>query len=664
MPVTRDIAAEQRALKTYQGIYKKNPSSSSDWDALHNLAYPAASGGLPDEFKKASVASLGGAGINTPASNAIPPLGQTVESSNLSNLQAEVGTAKDKLSSLSNPNEALTILQNAIRTKSGVMEQPLGTSNIFESAGLTGIGALNASLSSQTQKYQDDYSNSLNFVKAMGGTYKDMAEKALANYNNSYTAFKDESNRLQKIQDDINQHKDAIDTMNQQYLNNVKLEAYKNSHPSVSDITSANEAGLVNVNGKWQPKIDTIFKSPSGDTYDVAKYAQLNDGTPNPEHIANMDDAVQKMKTMFPESNGQIKSIEDIDKFIQQYYPGSPITGQVVANAAGKYGIDWETILATMAAETQMGTDNSTGSKQNNFGNVGNTNVNMVAGKTIKMNNVQDGVDAVAKTMGLPYYKRNQISETGEDFVVDPNSKSILVATGLSVPAFNFLTQGVSSLTRMSEKSRKQYMDEAEKYLNKNGVDIATFKNQYEALGKTVEANSLRNNQAEVSQNELQATIDNLRSAANEAGLKKLKGLNIAKILAGKELNDPKYTTYLMHLQQLRNEFAMYNAAVGGQLDANGNIREGKQYENEQIANRILQDGMAEGSIDGFEKALNASREKMKVVLENSVESQNKQVWKLFGVEDKFQESKKENSTPPISSGTASTGNKFTITKE
>ena len=223
---------------------------------------------------------------------------------------------------------------------------------------------------------------------------------------------------------------------------------------------------------------------------------------------------------------------------------------------------------------------------------------------------------------------------------IDPTtgtvSKSILAATGLSMPAFMFLTTGTAALTRMTADQRVQYMNEAENYVNRTGTDIATFRSQYSALSKTVEANLLRNNQAAVAESELDATIKNVASASMEANLGNLSKLNAAKIWTGKQLNTKEATTFKFHLEQLRREFAMYNAAIEGQIDANGNIRQITDADL-QRADQIINDGFAEGSIEGFETALKNSREKMKVVLENSINAQNKQVWKLFGIEDKYQ---------------------------
>lgn len=215
----------------------------------------------------------------------------------------------------------------------------------------------------------------------------------------------------------------------------------------------------------------------------------------------------------------------------------------------------------------------------------------------------------------------------------------ILSATGLSIPAFNFLTQGTSALTRMTASQRLKYMNEAQNFAKSNHVDISTLQSQYKALGLTVQANSLRNNQAAVAESELDATLKNLTSAADASSFGSIRWGNVAKLFAGQEFNDPSVSKYAFHLNQLREEFAMYNAALSGQIDANGNIREIQQGDR-AVAENIIKTGFSTGSIQGFQEALTASRDKMKTVLESSINTQNQNVWKLFGVGDKYQ-------TPP-----------------
>ncbi|MDO8490160.1 MAG: hypothetical protein Q7S47_01965 [bacterium] len=93
----------------------------------------------------------------------------------------------------------------------------------------------------------------------------------------------------------------------------------------------------------------------------------------------------------------QSPSVKEIDGYIQKMEPTSPITGTMVVGAALAYDIDHRYILAIMMAETQLGTDNSKGSRGNNYGNVGNSDGAMAAGKSVAFSTPQAGVDRVAR---------------------------------------------------------------------------------------------------------------------------------------------------------------------------------------------------------------------------------------------------------------------------
>lgn len=219
-----------------------------------------------------------------------------------------------------------------------------------------------------------------------------------------------------------------------------------------------------------------------------------------------------------------------------------------------------------------------------------------------------------------------------DDIPIDPTSQSILSQTGLSMPSFMFLTKGTPALARMSSSARQKYMKEAEDFANSNNIDVSVFQSLYGAYSKTIEANALRNNQAAVAEMEVAATLDNVEETLDDTSFNKLTRENLIKMWAGKEINDPTIAKYKFHLNQLREEFALYNAALAGQLNESGQIREINDSDHKR-AEDVIFDGINQDSISGFRNALESSMEKMTVVLDRSITNQQALVWDLFGVE-------------------------------
>lgn len=206
---------------------------------------------------------------------------------------------------------------------------------------------------------------------------------------------------------------------------------------------------------------------------------------------------------------------------------------------------------------------------------------------------------------------------------------SILTQTGLSLPAFNFLTQGTAALTRLGADDRKKFMNEAQSFLNKNGVDVATFQSRFKAYNQSLTKNIERFNNTQIAEGEIEGTLDNLGVAADEKDFGNLRVANVAKLFAGEQVNDPATLKYQVHLNQLRSELAFYNAAVQGKTSAD--------LVEFQEAERIIKNGLSSGSLAGFQEALKASVQKMGTVLQGSVDRSSKQVWELFGLGDKYQ---------------------------
>jgi hypothetical protein len=130
-------------------------------------------------------------------------------------------------------------------------------------------------------------------------------------------------------------------------------------------------------------------KTPSGGTaqqqgtgvvqgYDISTYAS------KPTHEAEVAAIV--------DSIGQFKSLDDVDAYIKQKFPGSPVTADMISKTSAKYGISWEMLVAMMQEDSSMGTAGKAISTRNP-GNVGNDD----SGATRTYPSWQAGVDAVGE---------------------------------------------------------------------------------------------------------------------------------------------------------------------------------------------------------------------------------------------------------------------------
>jgi hypothetical protein len=117
--------------------------------------------------------------------------------------------------------------------------------------------------------------------------------------------------------------------------------------------------------------------------YDLSSYAS------NPNYVSDINNIVSGM--------GNLTDASSIQGYITQNYPNSPITGQMISDAASQYGVDPKTLTAMLQQESQMATDGSKGATMNNPGNVGNTDSAMAAGTPVGYPDMQSGVNAVAQ---------------------------------------------------------------------------------------------------------------------------------------------------------------------------------------------------------------------------------------------------------------------------
>ncbi len=225
----------------------------------------------------------------------------------------------------------------------------------------------------------------------------------------------------------------------------------------------------------------------------------------------------------------------------------------------------------------------------------------------------------------------------------DSKGGSILTHTGLSVAAFNYLTQGTPSMSRMSAGQRNQIMREAQNFLNKNGIDISTFQSQYKAYNTVLEKNISRANQTKIMAGEVSGSADALIDAivANEGdpndplksvhgggGMRSLRVVNVLDLLAGKETNSKFAQTYNFQLHTMANDLAGYFAASRGATSP--------ELQDQRDAAEVIAYGMNKGSVEAFRTAINVNEQKVNSVVNRSVDDTREQVWGLFGVADEY----------------------------
>lgn len=172
---------------------------------------------------------------------------------------------------------------------------------------------------------------------------------------------------------------------------------------------------------------------------------------------------------------GNITDASSAQAAINSVAPKSPITGAQVMSSAQKYGVDPATLIGVMQAETQLGTDGSSGAKQNNWGNVGNTDMKMKTGQSVPMPTSQAGVDAVAQQLAQRKVQPTQndpAQASGTPLTPQQQASQVIKnAPAFLQPAMNFLnTTGTSYIDSSKVPDNMKVI--AQNYASQHGVPI------------------------------------------------------------------------------------------------------------------------------------------------------------------------------------------------
>ena len=384
---------------------------------------------------------------------------------------------------------------------------------------------------------------------------------------------------------------------------------------SMPDTTSQLTAFIQAYNNAVQSG-KTLGLTPSGNNpagtiggYDFSTYAT------DPNKVANTQAALTQIN-----NSNATATADSMDTYIQQNFPGSPVTGQMVFDAAQKYNVDAGVLAANMQEESGFSTK-GLAVKTNNPGNVGNVSPS----NTKSYNSVSAGVDATAQWMSnhraqTPTYGQYGLLSTTDfnpnnttDKVANayltqylkngtlptPSSLGISTRAGVGQTQFSNAQQRANDLYYQAtgqnlpspevQKANLSLIAGNNKLLNNLGIQDSTVGKNFALTMQNVTANNLNNNIQPIN-----AFLDSAKNA----------------------LGDPSVARYLAQNTTLQNELgsllAVKNASgttVYDKLESAGLIsKNASQKQIVGVLNTILQEAQnSEQSIKDQNSSLYAS---------------------------------------------------------
>jgi len=133
-----------------------------------------------------------------------------------------LGQAKADLAATPRPtNSTMGVLEEALRTKSDVGDQPLGQSDLFSQAGLPtkGVSAyttLNQSLQQHGQEMKDRYGSFVNQMSKTSGSMADAYNTVADRYKLLNDSYNQEADRMQRLTEIMTQHENAMEILQKQ----------------------------------------------------------------------------------------------------------------------------------------------------------------------------------------------------------------------------------------------------------------------------------------------------------------------------------------------------------------------------------------------------------------------------------------------------------------
>lgn len=177
-------------------------------------------------------------------------------------LAKETGAAREGWLNTPEPtNDKLAVLQDALKAKSGVGDQKLGESELYQKLGISGYATLRQSLGERQKEMQGTYDSFAQIVSAAGGSLSDSYNTAL----NKYQILKDEldtaDQRVYSLLDEATEWERLMQKMKLQHEYDMELDAFTNDITDGATAGDPRFAGGLTIDGDFveSPELTDMF---------------------------------------------------------------------------------------------------------------------------------------------------------------------------------------------------------------------------------------------------------------------------------------------------------------------------------------------------------------------------------------------------------------------
>jgi hypothetical protein len=270
---------------------------------------------------------------------------------------------------------ALNVLQNAIKEKTAPYEMPVGESEIFKQAGVTGMGALSSSLKARGDELQLYGEQFRDVVESAFGSYSDIAKIKYNEYQKTLEEYNNEANRLQKIEDSLREHQQQMELQKNLY----ELRAKERQLEAALSSSSSSGAGYGSMGQTSDATADQIFetiKQTGGYSIQPKNWKEWSSeyanevgkqALPRSGKSYTMDDIRKNLEIQSAragESNLEMTSTNQddvakwkIQKWLEQGYSPDDIASMWSGDKTGNYAKRFNKILSGKTSEATTGGD-------------------------------------------------------------------------------------------------------------------------------------------------------------------------------------------------------------------------------------------------------------------------------------------------------------------